>query len=259
MKKIWMTSLDSSKENVQALMANMKKYGLEVDGHFWKDDPEKPTWPGFLEGLLDPKNAVWVIMGSDQQMMSPDALYGLSMLGIALKAGKGSGFPVVLLQTAGEPVLPDHLPTILKSADVLSITNPALGAKLTAKANMPVKHIPSEYRMDVYGNEQIGQWIEVGPEDAAWKGCMFGVAGGEIKFQAVGPKGELPPTSTLNYPVQGMKVTLGETDYQAWAVQNDIDPESSYFVKIEGAPASIIFSSYSTDEETDVYVVKLKN
>jgi len=112
--------------------------------------------------------------------------------------------------------------------------------------------------MDVYGNEQIGQWIEVGPNEAPWKGTMFGVAGAEIGFQAVGPKGELPKTSTLEYPVKGMKISHGGTEYIAWAVQNEIDSDTSYFVKVEGFPESVIFSSYATDEEAEAYVVRLK-
>ena len=258
MKKIWMTSLDSSKENVQRFMAQMKTYGLEVDGHFWKDDLEKLAWAGVRDELIDANNAVWVIMGSDEQLLAPSTLYGLSSLGITLQAKRGLGFPIIIVQSKGDPVSSDKLPTALKGAEVFLESNPGLGAKLVAKVHAPVKGVETGYRIDSYGNEQIGQWIEVGPKDASWKGAMFGVAGADIVFQAVGPRGELPKTSKLIYPVKGMKISHGGKEYIAWAVQNELDSDSSYFVKLEGFPESIIFSSYATEEEAEAYVIQLK-
>ena len=38
MKKIWLTSLGASEDLVKKLISQMKTYGLEVNGHFWKDD-----------------------------------------------------------------------------------------------------------------------------------------------------------------------------------------------------------------------------
>jgi len=258
MKKVWMTSLDSSKEIVQTFMTQMKTYGLEVDGHFWQDDLDKMAWAGVRGELIDPNNAVWVIMGSDEQLLTPSNLYGLSFLGITLQAKRGLGFPIIVVQTQGDPVPSEKLPTALKGAEVFMQSNPSLGAKLVAKVHAPLKGVETEYRMDVYGNEQIGQWIEVGPTEAPWTGTMFGVAGAEIGFQAVGPRGELPKTSTLEYPVKGMKISHGGTEYIAWAVQNEIDSDTSYFVKVEGFPESVIFSSYASDEEAEAYVVRLK-
>jgi hypothetical protein len=37
-----------------------------------------------------------------------------------------------------------------------------------------------------------------------------------------------------------------------------LNPETSYFVKVEGFPESILFGPYSTEEAADVYVIKLK-
>jgi hypothetical protein len=258
MKKIWMTSLDSSKETVQKIMAQMKTYGLEMDGHFWKDDLGKLAWAEGREELTGSNIALWVILASEKQLFTPSNLYGLSLLAITLQAKRGAGFPVVILQTEGDQVTSEKLPTVLKGADVLLESNPSLGPKLVAKVHAPVQKVSSEYRMDVYGKEQIGQWFEVGPVDASWNGAMLGVSGAEIIFQAVGPKGELPRTSELNYPVKGMKINLGDKEYTAWALQNEIDSDTSYFVKVDGFPESIIFGSYSNEEDAEVYVVGLK-
>jgi hypothetical protein len=44
MKTFWVTSLGSSQDPIKKLMSQMKTYGLEVQGHFWKDDLKKMAW-----------------------------------------------------------------------------------------------------------------------------------------------------------------------------------------------------------------------
>ncbi len=257
-KKIWITSLDSSHDTVKNLMAKMKTYGLEPDGHFWQDDLEKMAWITPRESLVDPKIALWGIIGSEEELLKPDIRYGLSLLAITVKAQKGHDFPVIILQTKGDPVSRDSLATVLKNADILSASDPGLGAKLVAKAHASAGKTSAEYSIDVYGNAHIGQWFEICPENGSWKGAMFGTAGSEITFHAVGPKGKLPAQSVLNYAQQGLKLEMGEKEYTAWAVQNELNPETSYFVKVEGFPGSIVFGSYSDQDETEVHVIELK-
>ena len=112
--------------------------------------------------------------------------------------------------------------------------------------------------MDLHGNEQIGQWFEIRPTQSTWKGIIFGVSDGEIKFQAVGPAGSLPAKTELNYPMQGLRLEMSGKEYTAWAVQNELLPEISYYVKVDGFPESILFGQYSSEEETDVCTVRFK-
>jgi hypothetical protein len=258
MKSIWLSSLVSSEEVVKNLISQLRPYGLEVKGHFWEDNLEKKTWAKPRDELIKPDVTLWLILASQENLESPSLRYGLSLLSLTVQAQRGISFPIVILCTEGKVPSSETLPTPLKGVDFLSHSDPSMAAKLVVKINTPAKAIPSEYRIDTYGNAQIGQWIEVGPSTESWPGAMFGVAGGEIIFHAVGPKGSLPNQSVLNYPLRGLKLNLGEKEYTAWAAQNPITPETSYFVKIEGFPESFIFGPYSTQEEADVYVVKTK-
>ena len=258
MKTVWLTSLIRAEDVVKKFMSQLKTYGLEVNGHFWEDDLEKMAWTKARDELLNSKIVLWAILASDEGLRTPALRYGLSLLTITVQAQRGISFPIVILQTQGDPVPSNTLTTPLKGVDVLSASDPGLGAKLVAKAHAPAKEISSEYRLDTYGNAQIGQWFEVGPQNSPWLGAMFGAAGGEIAFHAVGPRGSLPSQTVLNYPLKGLKLNLGEKEYVAWAAQNELDPQTSYFVKVEGFPESIIFGSYSTEEEAEVYVVELK-
>jgi len=258
MKTIWLTSLGSSQEPVNQLMSQMKTYGIEVQGHFWKDDLKKMAWMAARENLLDTNVSMWGILGSNEELLVPDTLYGLSLLAITVQAQRGLHFPIMILQTQGELVSFEQLSTPLKGANVLSVSGGGIGAKLVARVHAPPKPLSAEYYLDIYGNEQIGQWFEVRPAQSSWPGVMFGVTGAEITFHAVGPAGSLPSKTTLNYPMQGLKMEMGDKEYTAWAAQNELNAETSYFVKVEGYPDSILFGPFSPEAEADVFVVRLK-
>lgn len=258
MKTIWMTSLVSSEDTVKDLIAKLKTYGLEVKGHFWEDDLEKVTWAKPREELIRSDVTLWLILASQDTLASPSIRYGLSLLTITLQAKRGFSFPISMLLTQGEMPPSETLPTPLKGYDYFPLNDPNMPAKLVARINTPPKEIASEYRLDVYGNPQIGQWFEIGPLSSLWPGAMFGVAGGEITFHAVGPTGKLPDQSVLHYPLKGLKLSLGQKEYLAWAAQNELNSQTSYYVKVNGFPESIIFGPYSTQEEAEVYVVKTK-
>jgi len=257
MKKVWLSSLVKAEDVVKKLIGQLKPYGLAANGHFWEDDLDKMAWIGPRQELLDADTSLWGILGSADDFEQSSVRYGLSLLATTVQAQKGHTFPILVLLSEGS-LEPETLPTSLRDAQVMSMSDPGLGAKLVAMVHRPATEGRSEYRLDVYGNAQIGQWFEVGPVEGAWSGAMFGVSDGDITFQAVGPKGSLPSQSTLNYPMQGLKMTLGDKEFTAWAVKNQIDTASSYFVKVEGHPSIILFGSFSDEEETDVFVVGLK-
>ncbi|RLB12290.1 MAG: hypothetical protein DRG63_11905, partial [Deltaproteobacteria bacterium] len=120
-KSIWLSSLVSSKEKVQALMATLNRYGLEVDGHFWEDDLDKMAWIKPRERLIAPEIAMWGILGAEEDFKRESLRYGLSLLATTVQAKKGLSFPVVLLLTEGS-LDPAELPTPLKGVDILSYT-----------------------------------------------------------------------------------------------------------------------------------------
>lgn len=258
MKKIWLSAIGCSEDLVKSTIALLQPYGLEVKGHFWENDLKKMAWSNARAELLKSEVALWLILCSPKDLSEPSIQYGLSLLSIMIQAHKGISFPMAILYTQGEARSPENLPTPLKGTDFLSQADPSLGAKLVAKIHSTAKPVESDYFLDVYANTQIGLWIEVGPKKGTWKGAMLGVFGAEITAHAVGPKGRLPEKAVLNYPLKGMKVALGEKEYTVWAVQNEIDSETSYFAKIEGHPESIIFGPYSQEEQAEVYVTQLK-
>lgn len=257
MKKIWISSLTKDQAMLQQVLGLAKKYGLETNGHFWTDDVEKFAWLAALEELLKEKADVWIIVGPKEAWLKESIRFGLSLTTIGLQAQRGKGFPIIIINSGEE--LGDHdLPMLLKDAEILKLTNPSLGAKLVARANLPIPTITADYRLDIYAHERIGLWFEIGPNQQNWHGILFGVTNGEIDAHGVGPTGQLPQKTVLEYQMQGLKLSLGEKEYSAWAVKNTITPEDSYYVRVRQMAQSLIFGQYpAEDEELEVSKIEL--
>ena len=258
MKAVWLTSLGVPDHDVRLWIQKMQTYGLDCTGHQWKDDNQGMAWLGSKEELCRPQTAFWAVMGATEALFNPDTRYGLSMLALCLQAKRGPGFPIVILQTDRDVISAEKLPTPLQHAIVLPAADKATPAKLVAKAHAKAPELQGAYHLDMVGNPQFGQWFEVRPTAGVWPGAIFAVDEGEIKFQAVGPSGGLPKTSTLNYPMQGLRIDFNDKHYTAWAVRNDITTEHSYYVKVAGTPAGLLFGAFSEESETQMYHVQLK-
>lgn len=258
-KKIWLSAFNCPEETVQSILAKLQSYGLAADGHFFTDDLEKMTWTAPRKQLLDSSVSMWLILSSAADLQLPSFRYGLAMLTLAVQAHRESDFPIIILQVGEEQIQTESLPTPLVNATVLPLANDSYAAKLIAIAHTPVqKNDPEEYRLDVYGIPNIGQWFEVGPLNDNWHGAIFGVSDGEIKLHAVGPAGQLPEKTVLNYPQQGLEIEVAENKFLAWAVQNELDSDTSYYLKVTGYPKQIIFCPYSSEEEADAYIITLQ-
>ena len=87
---------------------------------------------------------------------------------------------------------------------------------------------------------------------------MFGVSGqGKILQHLVGPKGQLPEKSVVEYATEGIKAEVGKVEYTAWSVQNKIGREESYYIKVEGFPETIMFGGHPGTDKSEVTVVTL--
>jgi len=258
MKSIWLSALAVVEQDVQKLMQKLQTYGLPGSGHIWSDDNQGLAWAKPMEELSNPQCAFWAVMGGREALLKPETRYGLSLLALCVQAKRGLAFPIIILQTDTPLLSADELPTPLQRAVILSANDGGTPAKLVAKVHAKVPELESAYTFHLPGNPQFGQWFEIRPTRDAWPGVIFGVDDGEIKFQAVGPAGELPKTSTLNYAMQGLKINFQEREFIAWALQNEVGADISYYVKVEGFPNSLLFGPFSEESEPELYHIKLK-
>ncbi|GFK95759.1 hypothetical protein NNJEOMEG_03627 [Fundidesulfovibrio magnetotacticus] len=260
-KTIWVTILEQDEAKGRALFEAIHRYGLGVNGHFWVDDLEKMQWAGAFSEISKPETAVWLIRGQLASFQDETKRYGLSMLAAMVQAMKGHGFPVMVLCDGGE-LDPATLPTPLKGVAPVK-DDASLMAKLVAKANTPVPKVEPEYHLDIHPLPGLGQWFEVGPAKGhAWAGAIFGVQGGadaaEVDAHGVGPRGTVPEKAVLEYPMKGVKFSLGEAQFDAWAVKNALDDATSYYVRVKGNPRAVAFGSFPEGDEAEMFVVGLK-
>jgi hypothetical protein len=258
MKTIWLSALKKDETAVQQAMSRFKTYGIKVQGHYWDNDNAKLAWLGARESLLGEQIAMWAILGDRDVLESGDLRYGLSMVALGLQARRGTGYPMVILQSDGPFIAPDTLPTALSRAMVLDAKSPGTPAKLIAKLHARAPDPPAAYHIDMLGSPQLGQWLQIQPVGQAWPGVIFGVDDGEIVFQAVGPAGRLPEKTILNHAMQGLKLELGDMVFSAWATRNEISPDTAYFVKISGTPRTLLLGPYAEQSQADLYIVHLQ-
>lgn len=255
-KRVWITSMSKDKNAAAGLLQLGKKYGLAPDGHFWVDEVEKMAWQAPLKNLLAKDTALWVISAAKTDLETDSVRYGLSLLCLCLQHSKGIGFPIMFV-TSDNTLSLDDLPTPFKGGELLKTEDKSLGAKMTARANTPVKNIQADYRINIHANPGYGIWYELGPaRGRTWKGALAGGLKAEVNAHGVGPKGKIPLKTTLEYQMQGLKLELGEAEYTAWAVKNTIDETQSYYVRFADIPGSILFGQLpDEDNEADFHLL----
>jgi hypothetical protein len=255
-KKVWITANQKDEAKIAELMGSLKKYGLTADGHFWVDDIKNMAWQAAAEELLKADTTLWIIVGETEDIKKTSVAYGLSLLAMKVYASKGQAFPVLF--APGDIVPGDfQMPTLLNGAETIPLSNTSLGVKAVSLANTPAKKIDKEYHLNVHGLPGIGLWLEAGPSSFEWQGAMFGVHGAEIDFHGVGPSNGVPDRAVLEYAQKGLKIQLGEDEFTAWAIQNRLEPGTSYYVRVQGMPDRLLFGPHAQTEEAEVHVVKL--
>jgi hypothetical protein len=259
-KKIWLTWLPGKdcEEDLAATMQALQMVGLEVSGAPWIDDLEKTVWTELCDMLSgDEAPDLWLVAGRQEDYANERFRYGLSLLSVSLLDMN----PSLVTFAQGLDGEVDNLPTLLQHWTPLD-SNPGWNAKIVAAAYSPPKTSPKfDFHQTVIAHSAIGQWFEVGPASGAepWVGAMFGIVEGdaEIVFQAVGSRGQLPKTATNEYPSQGIKAEIAGDDYIAWALQNTVSPEQSYYVKVTGFPKKIFYSGHPGTDQAEVQVLEL--
>ena len=257
-KKVWLTWLPEGEgpPQPQETVAALARYGLEVSGAPWVDDLEKVAWAELGGILLDPAKAeIWLVAGRLEDFAEPRLRYGLSLVAAMAREGRGDGFRLVCLGLDG---LPENLPSLLGGGLSLNGSDGGWGAKLVAAAYGAAEKPAEDFRFNVIAHSLIGQWFEIGPDGEDWQGAMLGVSGdAKITHHAVGPRGQLPEKTVLEFQAQGIEAELGDDRFVAWSVQNKLGPGDSYYVKVEGRPAKLILGSHPGSDEAEVRVLSL--
>ena len=80
----------------------------------------------------------------------------------------------------------------------------------------------------------------------------------EIVEHAVGVKNEIPERTVYEYASKGIKAQIGDDEYLAWSVQNELDPDHSYYVKIVGFPTKLLIGEHPAADDAEAWTLALK-
>ncbi len=258
-KKLWISYLPGADKeaNLKAFGGQLDKYGFTVSAGFWEDDLKKLAWVNHREILEDASQSdIWLVAGEKEQFERESIRYGLSVLRLSIVPRRKSDIPVFIL-ALGFRLEPEDLPLAFRDATIFTDGDPGWAAKLVARAHKKQAGAEYPYRFFVHAHEYFGQWFEIGPSTGSWNGAMFGVSEGEITHHAVGPGGFPPEKSVVEYSLRGIKAELGGVEYTAWAVQNKIGEDESYYVKVVGSPGKVIFGEHPGEKDAEVFVYDL--
>ncbi|MBI3774286.1 MAG: hypothetical protein HY273_01810 [Gammaproteobacteria bacterium] len=259
-RKVWLSWVvqASTQADPNASLAALKKNGLAPQGNHWIDDIAKAAWAELLPTLSDAQqNDAWIIALDRASFERVSVRYGLSVLAATLRERRGMSYPIVVLGIDFTP-MQEQLPAFLRTGPVYTAADSGWPAKLVASFFKKSAPAAQEFRFSVYASQYTGQWFEIGPAADVWNGVMFGVSGeAKITHHAVGPKGALPERTVLEYATKDIKAKVGETEFTVWSVQNQVNTEQSYFLKVEGASTQVVFGGHPGAENAEVYRISL--
>jgi len=255
MTNIWLTSSQSLQNYLPTISDTLNKYAINHNGHFWEDDLENMSWKYVYDEIINKDYSLWLIFLPSEELQRFSIRYAISLLTIAVQQKKGAHFPIILLKLEKDSLVTEMLPDPLKTLDILPLSLQTIGPELISQKHKSIQKTEREYYINVHVNPAYGQWFEVGPINKTWKsGSIFGVTGAEITFQGVGDRGILPKQCTIESPVEGIKVTSETNEYIAWIVQNEINKDTSHFIKVKGYPSSIILGEHIEELSGFLYV-----
>lgn len=258
-KCAWIINFGADDTPAQVAAAQLSTYGLPAEGQKWPKG-EDNAWMNSAQEAAQ-RNASVVILVGPASELDPATRAELALFRLALHTHRGAPVNAVSL-LAGAP---DSASTSNGHTGILDDwlvpADARWPAKAVARAHAPVA--PSwPVRLGMHAHERLGAWLEVHPlPGQASSGVCVGVAGegAAIDFHAVGPMGTLPERSVNEYELQGLKFDIGALAFEAWALQNTIAPDQSYYVRIAGRPSHLAISSLPEGELGDVHIVSVES
>ncbi|MBC3766667.1 hypothetical protein [Neptunicella marina] len=257
-KKIWISWLSEQEDPVlQQTLRDLQSVGLLVSGAPFIDDLEKCAWTELAEHLCAEPD-IWLIGGTPEQFAQPSVRYALSLISLNLSINKPA-LPVFVFNAQDQQSI--SLPPLCHNFTVLT-SGPGWAAKVVAGAYSNTKNqLETGVHVNMIAQSAIGQWFELGPEQqsANWQGAMFGIpkGQGEILFQAVGQRGQLPDKTVNEYPMNGIELEINGDEYVACALKNTVSDQQAYYIKVKGFPSNIIIGDHPETADAEVHCIQL--
>jgi hypothetical protein len=256
----WFITLGENNAFAQTAARTLATYGLPVKGQRWPLTDES-AWVASAQEAAQANAAVLVITGTHEQFNQPHVRRSLSLFRLSLQTRRQRPVNgIVLLSDAGSgaPVAPPSPHAgVLDDWTIAGAQN--WQAKAVARAHAPIaSRLP--VRLGLHAHDRLGIWLEVHPcPDQTAAGALVGVSGNNatISFHAVGPSGGLPERTVNEYELQGVTFDAAGASFHAWALQNSIPVQNSYFIRLEGEPDLLAIGTLPEGRIEDVHLIRM--
>ncbi|WP_456325529.1 hypothetical protein [Desulfonauticus submarinus] len=250
--KVYFTMLNKDEDKAKEIFLTLKNYGLDVEGHFWKDDLQNMSWASSKNDLTSGKYKAWIICGNESDFKVKSTLQGLTLLLLAKKEDLNV---IVLIKSSDVDKFKKELPFIWQNINFVSLDF-SFATKVVAKIHLPFKKLSLPYEIKPYAVPGLGLWLEINPANEEWDGVLIGARNAKIKHMGIGQPGKLPEKSILEYPVRDLKLEVDEKEFVCWAVQNKIDKNNVAFINFDGVPEELVLGPWNKEQPT-VYTFSL--
>jgi len=249
-KKIWLSWMPTGEGAPEpgTVVAQLGRYGFHVAGGPWESALERMAWAKVVEVLVDASQAdAWILAGRQEELEQPANRQALSLLVTMVAHARGPSFPLLVL-CLDAPLDVADLPLLAQRCGALSAKDASWPAKVVAATTRNARPVDLGFLFDVHAHPLIGQFYEFGPLEWEWAGVMVGTHGdARISHHAVGPRGEIPEHGIVEYELRDIKLEVSGREFVAWAIQNQITPSDSYYLRIEGTPEAVLVGNYPGD------------
>ncbi|NLY28323.1 MAG: hypothetical protein GX049_12410 [Alcaligenaceae bacterium] len=259
----WFITVEDTHTPASRAAGQLGPYGLTVKGQRWPEN-QSLGWLVSAQEAASAQAGVVVVAVSAVQWANPELRRSLALFRLALQTLRQRWINGFILLTGDSSKAATDQPDTTTFTTLLNDWTPLEGstwpARVVARAHAPVA--PKwPVRLNLHGHERLGVWLETHPVPLeSSRGALVGVSGNQasIGFHAVGPKGRLPDRSINEYELKGLQFQAGNHDFTAWALQNPLAPDQSYFVRLDGEPDFLAVGSLPEGSPDDVSLIALR-
>lgn len=228
---------------------DLQSIGFALFTVTWKELETQPNgWIQILQPLDDSAVTAWVIVGKAADFTeSVRAKIAMLTLALKRKTPPATAFVVTDDEEIGD------VPYAMNHIHIYRRTEKYAAKLLVAKVK-PEPLSPLHFHVKAHLDPLVGAWLEVGPpDDEKWDGFMIAVTHAEIIGFGIGPRGIIPAKAQLEFPILGIEGTLGDLPFSACAAKNELTPEISCYMRLDGTPGNVLCLDYPDDDSAAIH------
>jgi hypothetical protein len=247
MGTLWLTYawVDNDDGDVDHVIAELKKQGLDVRFDRQHIAPGQRLWPRIDAGITDESTTAWAIFATRGSLSSEACLEELAYaLDRALRA-RGANFPIIGIFP--EPIDRSLIPSAIATRKYVNLTAPDWASEVARAVKGSGEYQLPETAPFVHALHNVGgkDVLEVRPRSGRWHPFFVLLPTSEIDKLSVvfpGPSGHPAGTGMVHH----REIATYDGAWKGMETENLVDSANSAYIWLNSLPSSIRFGSGKT-------------